>query len=116
MDSLDNLTNDPNQIAKFVLADGSTVIMNMVYNPAVQRWVMNVLRGTFEVNSINISIHPNFMREWRNIIPFGIGCTTTDGADPVYLDDFANGRAVIHMLNALDVAAVEATYLGAGVA
>lgn len=114
MNSIDNLTSDANQITKVVLDDGSTVIINLVFQAAVQRWTMDVLRQDFQANGIGVCIHPNFMREWRNIIPFGIGCTTIDGADPVFVDDFSSGRATLHILTEADVEFMEATYFGAG--
>lgn len=116
MNSIDNITDDANQLITVVLDDGTNVLLNLVYRPAVQRWTVDVAHGTFIVNGINITVNPNFMREWRNVIPFGLGCTTTDGGDPVYLEDFVNGRATLHILTAADVAAIESTYLGAGVA
>ncbi len=115
MESVDNLTSDANQLTKFVLGDGSTVIINLVYAAANQRWNISVSRDTFIVTNIGVCIHPNFMREWRNILPFGIGCTTIDGGDPVFVDDFSTGRATLHVLDAADVALVERTLFGAGV-
>jgi len=115
MNSIDNITADSNQITNVVLDDGTIVSINLIYRPATQRWTIDVAYGSFIANGINVCIHPNFMREWRNVIPFGIGCTTTDGIDPVYLEDFANGRATLHILNHDEVQQIEATYLGAGV-
>lgn len=114
MNSIDNLTSDANQITRVVLDDGSTVIIQLVFNAAVQRWTMNLIYGDFQVNGLGICIHPNFMREWRNILPFGLGCTTIDGADPVFVDDFSSDRATLHVLTEADVADFEATYFGAG--
>lgn len=115
MNSIDNLSSDANQITKLILDDGSTVIINLVFNAATQRWTVNVVHDLFQVNGVGVCIHPNFMREWRNIIPFGIGCTTTDGVDPVFVNDFSNGRATLHILTEEDVQAIEETYFGAGV-
>lgn len=115
MNSIDNLSNIANQETQVILEDGSIVQLNLIYLPAAERWTINVSRDDFAVNGIMISDHPNFMREWRRIIPFGLSCTTIDGTDPVFIDDFSTGRAVLYILTAADVALIEQTYLGAGV-
>ena len=115
MNSIDNLSSAANQTTLVVLDDGTTVTLTLTYRAATQRWTLDVLRGTFQAFGINVSAHPNLLREWRNVVPFGLACSTTDGGDPVYLEDFSNGRATLLILTQDDVAAIEATYLGAGV-
>lgn len=107
MTRIDNLGIEANQITKVILPDGSIVVINLIYFPAIQRWIMNVARDTFSVNGINICLNPNIMRQWKNVIPFGIFCDSVDGVDPIYIDDFFNGRVQLYMLNASDVVAVE---------
>ena len=108
MNQIDTISNDANQLIRFVLDDGTTVSMSLVYRPAIQRWTVDVVRNDFEADGINVSAHPNFMRPWVNVVPFGIACTSTDGGDPVYIDDFVNGRCALYVLDQADVAAVEA--------
>ena len=108
MNQIDTISNEANQLIRFILDDGSTVVMNLVYRPASQRWTMDVGHDTFQANGINLGVHPNFMRPWRNVIPFGIACLATDGVDPIYIDDFSNGRCSLFILDASDVAAIEA--------
>ncbi len=47
------------------------------------------------------------LRQFRNIIPFGLACVIADGFEPVYQDDFTSGRASLYLLNEADVAEVE---------
>lgn len=115
MNQIDNLSNEASQETRVTLDDGTVVDILLTYRPAIQRWSLNVTRGTFVVDGINLCVFPNIVREWRHIIPFGIACLTTDGADPVSLDDFSNGRATLFVLDAAEVASAEATILGAGV-
>lgn len=116
MNALTNVTNDPNQVLTVILDDGTGVQINLVYRPAIQRWTMDLNHNdTFLVDGINISVFPNLLQPWKEFAGFGIGCTTLDGADPIYLDDFSNGRATLYVLNEADVEAINATYLGVGV-
>lgn len=113
MNQIDNISNDSNQSITLVLADASTVVLKLQYLPAIQRWMMGITYGTFEVQGLNVSIHPNLLRGWRNLLPFGITCTTIDGADPLYIDDFSNGRANLYVLTAAEVDEFETEVIGA---
>lgn len=115
MNAITNVTNDANQILTVVLDDGSGVALTLTYRPAIQRWTMDIEHGDFVVRGLNISMFPNLLQPWKENAGFGIGCTTTDGGDPLFIDDFSNGRATLYILNEADVAVINATYLGAGV-
>lgn len=114
MNRIDTITGDANQVTKLVLDDGTVAQLTLNYRGAIQRWSFDVVHPLLTVRGLNLCVQPNLLRSWREIIPFGIGCTTTDGADPVYVDDFTSGRATLHLLDAADVKTVEATIFGAG--
>ena len=48
------------------------------------------------------------LRQYRNIIPFGIACLTASGLDPYTVDDFQNQASNLYLLTAEDVAGIEA--------
>lgn len=112
MNLIDNLSNDANQLVTLVLQDGTTVSMDLQYMPTIQRWAVGFTYGAFEVQGMNLCIHPNLLRGWRNIIPFGIACFTIDGADPLYIDDFSSGRASLYILNQQEVESFETDIIG----
>jgi hypothetical protein len=109
---IDNLTNNPNQTSTVVLSDGTTVEFNFRFmdtaSPAF--WVFDVVYDTlgFEVNNINLSTHPNILRQWKNILPFGLLVNSSDGLDPLDINDFINGRITLVLLDKTGIAAVEA--------
>ncbi len=115
MNLIDNLSSEANQLTRLILPDGTQVDFNLIYRPTIGRWMLNVSRGTFSVDGLNICVFPNLLSQWRELIPFGLACVTTDGADPVYIDDFSSGRAQLFLLTQDEVASVEATILGVGV-
>ena len=112
MNQIDNLSNDANQLVTLVLDDGSTVSMSLQYMPTIQRWAVGFTYGDFSAQGMNLCIHPNLLRSWRHIIPFGIACNTIDGADPLYIDDFASGRAALYLLTQAEVAEFETDIIG----
>jgi hypothetical protein len=114
MKVLNTLTEDPDQQMTFVLADGSSIQLQFQYRRAIQRWIVNIGYGGFIANGIILSTHPNLLRVWRNIIPFGIAVASTDMADPFQLQDFTNGRVTVYILDSTtgntDVDNVEVAY------
>lgn len=112
MNIIDNLSNDAHQTVTLVLEDGTTVTMDLQYMPVIQRWGIGFTYGTFSVQGMNLCIHPNLLRGWRHIVPFGIACLTIDGADPLYIEDFASGRASLYLLTQQEVADFETDIIG----
>lgn len=113
MNLVDNLSDDASQLTRLALPDGSLVVLALVYQPATQRWTVSVTRNDFTVNNMNLCVHPNLLREWREVIPFGLAITSTDGGDPVLIDDFISGRIQLYVLTAADVIEIENNVFGA---
>ncbi len=124
MIALANLTLNNVQTTNVVLADGSAITFTFRYKPAVQRWFFDVSYPTtgFAFTGKGLSTHPNILRTWRNIIPFGQQVSTSDGTDPFMPSDLAPGpgtsaRVGVTVLDQTngntDVSAVEAQYFSA---
>jgi hypothetical protein len=117
---VNNLTASGNQTSAVLLADGTTVTLTFRYRAAIQRWTVDVAysKTGFVANGIGLSTHPNLLRDWRDVIPFGLQVSTTDGTDPFMASDLAYTpggsppRAIVTMLDGTnggaDVANVEA--------
>ena len=104
-----NLTNFADQVTQLQLEDGTVATMELIYQGTTERWVMNISYGTEVINGIGLCTLPNVLRQWKNILPFGISCVTADQTDPFDINDFANGRVLIFLLNEVDVAEIETT-------
>lgn len=113
MNRIDNLTSARSQITRLPLADGTIVTLTVNYNPNTQRWMVDVLYGDFITRGVGITVGPNIFRAWRKILPFGLACTTTNGVDPVLVDDFESLRATLYLLDSDEVVGVEETIMGA---
>lgn len=113
MTKIDNLTDFASQVSSLLLPDNTIVTLALKFNAATQRWAASVGYKDFQVNGINLCTHPNFMRQWRNVVPFGLACMTGDYTDPFNIEDFASGRVSLYLLDAADVLAVEQQVFGA---
>lgn len=109
---INNLTNFADQITTLQLEDGSTANLELIYQGATERWTMNLTYGTRTYNGIGMCCYPNLLRPWREILPFGLACTTQDQTDPFDINDFASGRVSLYILTQADVEAVEETIFG----
>lgn len=56
------------------------------------------------VNSINL------LRQFKNIIGFGIACDTINGLDPIRPDAFLSGDAQLYLMDAEEVRLIEEAY------
>lgn len=105
---IDTLTADP--IQQFVLTGipGISVQCQLRFLPRIEAWILDVTYGNFTAEGILVVDSPNLLRQWSNIIPFGLACTRQDKLDPYLIDDFQNSTASLYLLDASDVLAVEA--------
>lgn len=112
MRRVDNLSSSPKQKTVFVLDSGEEVTLTLIYRPAVQRWQLDVLYGTFELKGVQLTLHPDLLRQWAGKLPFGLACSAEDGVDPIYKDDFGSGRVNLYVLSDEDVAFVKDSVVG----
>lgn len=104
---INGITNDSSQAITLTGVPGVNIKFTLRYMPRAQLWVAGVDDGTISIQNINVVTSLNFLRQWKNIISYGIACVRTDGLDPYQLTDFLNGTAKLYLLNASEVAAIE---------
>ena len=107
MNQINNLSNDAYQVTHIKLDDGSIVDMTLRYIPSTQQWLYDINHSLLTVTGRLLCNHLNVLRSFKNVIPFGVACSVTDGTEPLLQDDFINGRVNIYILNAQDVQSIE---------
>ena len=111
MQKITVLSNDAYELVFMTLTDGSSLQLEFVYRPRIQRWHLNVVHPFLTLNGYNLCVSPNILRPWKNTIPFGIAVTSTDGQDPVDINDLINGRVSIFILQPNEIAMIESEIL-----
>jgi hypothetical protein len=105
MYQIQQITSDPAQEQTLVLPDGTQIGFSMTYLPGQQIWNCNISYGSsFVLNGLQIVNNPNLLQQWKNIIPFGLGCFSTSSREPSQLSDFSSGYASLYILSSDDVA------------
>lgn len=115
MNKIDNLSDGADQLTTLQMPDGSIGTIELYYRGASQRWVFDFTHPQFPNGAIQgqmLCVHPNILRNFKNILDFGMAVVSTDGQDPAFIEDFVNGRVSLFILDAADVAAVEADAYG----
>lgn len=109
---VDNITNFSNQALVLQLPDGTTVDVVLIYAAAAERWVMDISYGNTVVKGVGVCCFPNLLRPWKNILPFGLSCTSNNQTDPFTPNDFSNGRVNLFLLTAEEVVQIEEQVFG----
>lgn len=106
---INEINTDAYQSFKFGLDNGAVVDFTLRFVDNQKGWFYSVTYAPTGFSALNrrLVATPNLLRAFRNILPFGLALTTTDGQEPVFQEDFVNGRAKLYLLNEADVTEAE---------
>ena len=102
MQKINNISNDAKQKHTILLEkDSSRIVLDLNYRPTQLGWFLDVTYENkgFKVCGLRITTNSNLLNQWRNVLPFGIICQCDDAQDPLLIDDFLVGRAVLGILS-----------------
>ena len=113
MQLLSAITDAADQLLAVSLPDGSVAQLELFYRPAIQRWTVDINHPLLNMHGFNLTQGPNILRQWRNIVPFGMALISKNGLDPMYAEDFSNGNCQLYILTPGEVELVETEILNA---
>lgn len=100
MYKIEGLTEDTNQSINIILEDGTTVTLKISFVPMQYGWfIKSMTYKEFTLNNFRLVTSINMLNQYRNRIPFGIGCITRDNLEPKLQQDFSSGYAALYILN-----------------
>lgn len=101
---IQQVTADSFQQQTLILPSGETFLLQLYFMPMQYAWVITTLvYGDFILNGFRISNSPNMLQQYRNQIPFGIACFSTQNREPSQLQDFSSGASKLYVLTAEEV-------------
>lgn len=104
MYQVQGITSDSNQTLTFVLPDKSESIqINLRYFDNLQCWIYDLISSKLTVNNRKLVTGTNLLRQWKNILSFGLACFAVDGSDPLFINDFTSGRCSLMILDSDEV-------------
>lgn len=115
MQQIQQITKNPRQANTFILSDGSSLQMTIRFAPMQYGWFIDYLdfnNGEFILRGLRITNSPNMLRQWKNIIPFGLACFSTGQREPSQEEDFSSASSILYLLTEAEVEEYE-EYLSA---
>lgn len=102
---IQQVTADALQQQVLVLPDGTNFQMTLYFRPIQQGWFINQLAfgDRFELNGLRVTNSPNMLNQFRNLIPFGLGCFSANNREPSQSQDFSSGASKLYALSAAEV-------------
>lgn len=111
---IQQITNYPLQTKMLNLPDGSLITITLEFVPLQKSWfIRQLVYGSTTINSIKIVNNPNILRQFKNILPFGIACTSTSNRDPMFSEDFQSGDCSLYLISRDEITQFE-EFLSAG--
>lgn len=94
------ITSDPFQKQTLILPDGTSLGLTLYFRPMQFGWFINQLTYmNFTLNGVRITVSPNILNQFRNQIPFGLACYSTQNREPTQQKDFSSGAALLYVLS-----------------
>lgn len=104
MFQIQNIPDNARQRQALVLPDGSPIELSMRFVEMQYGWFITTLTyRTFVLNGLRITNSPNMLHQFRNQIPFGLACFSTNDREPSLLKDFSSGASKLYVLTEAEV-------------
>lgn len=102
---INQITNAPKQRHTLILSDGTSAVMQIEYKPQQVGWFIIELSylakgaaAPFVLTNVRIVTGANVLRQFKNLIPFGLAVFVEGNHEPTLQTDFSNGRAKMYIL------------------
>jgi hypothetical protein len=111
MRQITKISNQTKQQFKFVIDGYSPVTINIQFKLSQYAWFYSLKWGVFELNNEKLVCSLNLLRQFKNIIPFGIFIYHPQKLDPCDINDFTVNGFEFYMLDESDIETVEGYYV-----
>lgn len=117
MKQITQFTNDFKQILSPTLEDGTVFEFSLNFKQQEEFWMYSIKYKNLIINNCKLVLSSNLLHQWKNILPFGLLCTSTDSpgqeVDPFLLNDLSSGRVKIFIMTTAEVTELENQINGA---
>lgn len=107
MKIIETITDYPNQRHQLVLENGESADFHLYFCGRQMSWYYDITYNELTINCNKVVLCPNSLRQFKNIIPFGITFFTDGYVEPFKLDDFSSGRIKMAILDSDEVQQIE---------
>lgn len=111
MKKIVTLSNDSKQVFKWAIDGYDAAEISVEFKQSQNAWFYSILWGDFQVKNGKVVTGLNLLRQYRNLIPFGILVYHPEMLDPMTIDDWTVNGYEFYMLDATDLDLVEEVYV-----
>ncbi len=104
---INELTDDFKQKHTITLPNGKQTELTLEFKPQQIGWFMTLTYEDFTVTGYRVTTNPNFIRQFKNLVPFGLACFVEENQEPMFQEDFSSGRAKLYILTEDEVGELE---------
>lgn len=108
------LTADAKQKYTLIGENKERIGFYLYYMPSQQTWFFDIDDGAFIAKGLQLGLGYNILRNYKNLLTYGLMVTSSDGLDPFYINDFVSGRITIFLLNNEEKELIESGIYEAG--
>lgn len=108
MQLLSGFTDAPQQSISFALSDGSRMVFRFEFRERQLGWFFDLTYGDFVLRGQRLAIHPNILRSFKNLIPFGLAVVTDQRYEPQDIGALTDGTVRLYLYEGAAVDEVEA--------
>lgn len=105
---IQQVTSDARQTQNLILPDGSLLGFSLYFSLQQAGWFASLTYGDFVLNGMRVVVSPNMLRQYQNLLPFGLACfSTTQKREPTQQQDFSSGAFELAVLTDEETVAFE---------
>jgi hypothetical protein len=102
---IQQITDAPRQTQTLILPDGTSLSLSLYFRPMQFGWfITELVYGAFVLKELRITNNPNMLYQFKNQIPFGLACFSSQNREPTQQNDFISGASVLYLLTSEEVA------------
>ena len=110
MRKISSLTADPRQTFNAVISGYASAVIVIEYRDLQYGWFISVQWGSFVLNNERVSNSPNLLRQFQNLLPFGIMISGKNDVDPMLIDSWVTTND-LYIVDSTDFDLVDAEYV-----
>ena len=104
MKQIIEIADDYIQQLTIALENNETFNIQLNYDEQYKVWyIMNLTYKTVVLSAMRVCVNDNLLRQWKNLLPFGIRIEIVDFSEPYLLDDFLTQRVKFILLNSSEI-------------
>ena len=112
MKQITEIGSEAKQKLNIATEDNDEFEFKLEYSDQQQGWFYSLTYGDVIINGARLVTHPNILRSYKNIFPFGLSIQTDDFSEPILINDFETERVKVYLLTSSEVQEIEeGTYL-----